>query len=148
MNDDDAIAPEELLLRRIVRQPGQYDPALDPAVHRGAFTPNRQDVDGLSLFREAYISASAVALAARKPASDYVVARLRVSDVLSLGLSVLPCPDPGGLPGHVVIPELSLARYNDPLLKLGIKEASLHLARLASRDVILVFERLEGQSSG
>lgn len=137
---NEGIDPEEMLLRRVARQPGQYEPHLDPSLTRGAFTPNRQDHDGLSLFREALISASTLAHAARRPASDYVVARLRVSDVMTLGLSVVPCPDPGGLPGHVAIPELSLTHYSDSRLKPSLKEASLSLAKLASRDVILDFQ--------
>ena len=140
MDNDDDIALEEFLLRRIARQPGQYEPALDPCLTRGAFTPNKQDHDGLSFFREAFLSGSTLAHGASKPASHYVVARLRVSDVLSLGLSVISTPDPGGVPGHVVIPELSLTRYLDPRWKPGIKEAALSLAKLASRDVILDFD--------
>ena len=47
-----SIEPDEAIIRRIPKCPGYYDPLKNPPIERGAFTPNKNDKDGLSCFLE------------------------------------------------------------------------------------------------
>jgi hypothetical protein len=130
-----AVDPGESILRRIPPNPDHYNPSLDPPISAFSFRPNKNDVDGISLYREHFTSVEALANSGRKP--PYIVARLNASDIFALGLSLDPTPGEGDLPGHVVIPELSVSAYqnNRPF----VREMNLKLAKLASGDVLAHF---------
>jgi hypothetical protein len=78
----------------------------------GAFLPNKNDKDGLSLFRERCQSAPAVLATARSPVVRETggVAAVEVSLLKELGLT--PEPDLGDPEGHVLIKELNRADYD------------------------------------
>src|SRR5262249_11032146 len=68
-------------------------------------------------------------------ANDYYVARLLVRDLTTLGLRVIPEPNPQGPPGHSVISELSWQNYNAN--RQRYKPILAELAKLASADIVL-----------
>lgn len=101
--DTDAIDPREWLLRRI---PHAYlDRSASPPVSRAAFRPNSTDTDGISLFREMFLSPKRLSATGKK--APFLVVRLRASDVVGLGLSLDASPDSKQPPGHSHVPELT-----------------------------------------
>src|SRR5436305_14444134 len=104
----DPVRADEFVLRRVHKNHCSAD--RPRAVHLAAFRPSREDASGLSVFREAYISAAQVAASGRKR-DEYVVVRLAVQDLARLGLTVLPDEEVESVPGHAVIPQLSLTEY-------------------------------------
>jgi hypothetical protein len=135
-NDSSPVDARERLLRRVARN--DYKPDLPVSVQRGGFVPSKYDTDGLSLFREDFVTPEAVAAAGPSP-NGYAVARLLVQDLLDLklpgglSLTVVPAPDPDQPPGHCLIPQLNRS-YHDSH-KQHAKEVELALAELASKDV-------------
>src|SRR5690242_17880544 len=82
------------------------------SVRREAFRPSQGDTTGLSVFRARFVQpADTLANLDPTKARDYYVARPAVSALRALGLTVVPEPEPGGPPGHAIIPELSWQRY-------------------------------------
>ena len=73
-------------------------------VQRVAFAPNQKDTDGISVFRELFITPERIASAGRSSAG-YYVARLAVCELLKLGLTVVPDPRENQPPGHALVPE-------------------------------------------
>jgi hypothetical protein len=92
------------------------------------------------VYRAIFVSPEQLASAARRPASYYVIARLLAADILALGLTLLPTPGDGTLPGHVSIPEINWTDYNDKSRKPRLAELNRLLAILASRDVVSGFK--------
>jgi hypothetical protein len=127
----DPVSDDEQVLRRVHKS--HYDASLSVAIHFAAFRPSKQDTSGLSVFREKYISAAEVAAASRKPQECFVV-RLLVSTLRDLKLSVIAEEDPVGLPGHAVIPELSVTAYGEE--KKRLKDILVELSRLASSAIV------------
>lgn len=127
------VAADEFILRRIHRVYYQAD--LPVPVQFAAFRPNAQDDTGLSVFRERFTTAADVlaGLPADKRA-DYYLARLAVSELRKLGLTVVPDPDPDGPTGHAVIPELSNSAYRAE--KQRLKQVQLELAELAGQNLV------------
>src|SRR5438132_4710032 len=101
-----AVAADEFVLRRIHRN--QVDAGPPPAVGFVGFRPTPEDIAGLSVYRENFVSAAEVAASGRKP-GEYYVTRLSVAGLQSLGLAVIADEQADGLTGHALIPELSLA---------------------------------------
>lgn len=105
-----AIDPNEIVLRRIAKVHMSDDWR---SVRPEAFAPRQTD-SGLSVFRLAFHTPLQVAREFRVPrpkAGPMWVAHLRVQDVLSLGLFVLPDPlEASGVlpaqPGHALIPQI------------------------------------------
>ena len=107
-----------------------YDSSLPLPVMPVAFQPDRErDVDGLSFFREDFVSPIRLA-AANENARGCCVTRLRVKDLHDLGLSVLPTPHPDEQAGHVIVPEMSYGTYKNS--KKQVKDIQDKLARKAS----------------
>jgi hypothetical protein len=131
MNRDDSVDQGESLLRRIPRNADYYDPSVSVSITPHAFRPNQQDTDGISLFRKAAISREALSETGRKP--PYIVASVKARDLRDLGLSIISTVDDSGIPGHVVVPELSWDAYQSN--KQSLKELTKKLAELASTDV-------------
>jgi hypothetical protein len=138
MSEEGPVDPRESVFRRIPIIPNSYDPSLATPVGALAFRPTDDDVDGISLYRELFVSAQDVARSARKPASFYVVARLNAAEILALDVRLVPTP--GNLPGHVSIPEINKKDYADKAKKLRIVELNRYLAVLASKDIVADFE--------
>ena len=135
-DENDLVSPDEHVLRRINNKKDWYDPSLGFPVTRVACTPFKKDVDGLSVFRELFVSAAEVAAAGPNP-DGYYVARLLVADIQRLGLTVVPNPLPGRLRGHAIIPELNYsATRSDPDTKKRTKELTFELAKLAGRNIV------------
>jgi hypothetical protein len=139
MGEEGPVDPSEIILRRIPGSSDYYNPSLADPVLAFAFRPTPQDIDGISLYRELFVSPEQVASKARKPASSYVVARLLASDILALGLTIAPTPGDGSLPGHVSIPEISWPAYNDRSKKPRLAEMNKRLAILAGKDIVSGF---------
>lgn len=137
------VLPDEFVLRRIPRD--RYDSSLADPIQRVAFEPHKtNDVDGLSLFRADFVTPQELS-AAGPSAKGYVVARLRVKDILDLQLSLVPAPDPTQPPGHCLIPKLNSLFHKTQ--KQKARELELSLAQLAGRDVVYI-EPPRTESSG
>lgn len=96
-----------------------------------AFTPHRNDSDGLSVFRASIHSEEDVARRFRRGGKAPTwVARLRVRDVLALGMTVVadPLDAADGLPaqpGHALIPELDSASRGTDAQRLQSQRLAL-----------------------
>ena len=130
---NDPVKRDEYVLRRIPNNPDWYVASLPIQIQRVAFAPNAKDTDGLSIFRELFVTPERVAHAGRNPAG-YYVARLAVSKLLELGLSVVPDPRADEPPGHALIPEMSHAAAKNS--KTKSREVQLQLAKLASSAIV------------
>ncbi|MGH6635281.1 MAG: hypothetical protein ACRED0_03805 [Gammaproteobacteria bacterium] len=127
------VTPGEHVLRRIPNNKDWYKESLAEPVQRVAFEPRKTDTAGLSVFRELFVSAAKVA-AGGPGRAGYYVSRLRIADLLMLGLTVVPDPQANELPGHALIPELS---YSSMLRDRSASKAfQRELAKLASRAIV------------
>lgn len=124
-SESDPISPNEWLLRRVPNK--WYDSSLEAPFERLAFRPNQLDDDGISLFREMFVSPKDISISGRKP--PYTVARIRASSIKGLGLEITATPDPSQPPGHVSLPDLSLSERNNDSKKS--KEFQFGLSRSA-----------------
>lgn len=105
--------PNEYVLRRVYRKNGVRP---DGTLTRGAYTPSPEDTDGISVYREEAaggITPEQLVASARLPASEYVAIKIKVADILARGLSVIPKEMDGEPPGHCVVPEFTVAAYQD-----------------------------------
>lgn len=132
-DESDPVSPDEFILRRIPNLPNYINMELPMPVVRGAFGPSSSDIDGLSVYRENFVSAQDVAEDGNNLAGYYVV-RLRAQDIFNLGMDLIPNPINGQLPGHTLIPELSLIAKKADRNKY--KDLTLELAKLASNDIV------------
>jgi hypothetical protein len=119
----------EYVLRRIHKE--HFDGTLAISFRPAAFKPTESDQDGLSVYRERFVSPSEVAAGGRTSGAYYVV-RLAVQDLHRLSLSVVPTPGP--LPGHAVILELNRAFYESN--KNRSRDLQLELCRPASHAIV------------
>jgi len=106
----DLITADEELMRRILfgRKFG-FHPKENPPVLLGAFMPRRDETEGISMNRRA-CGVEPIALKNAAPLQvreKCGVVSLLVEAVETAGLHVASLPEPSGLPGHVVIPELN-----------------------------------------
>ncbi|RLA52192.1 MAG: hypothetical protein DRR42_08200 [Gammaproteobacteria bacterium] len=128
LSEDDNILPAELLLRRILNRGEEIDFTLPRPVQGLAFSPNIHDSDGLSLFREKFSSPEDVARSGRNP-RGYYVAQIPASEILDLGVTLVPDPQTDTLPGHSLIPELTYSSSKQYKRELRNK-----LAQLVNKD--------------
>jgi hypothetical protein len=118
-------------LRRIPADSEWFNPLLSEPVQRVAFAPHKErDRNGISVFRETFVTAAELAGNGQKGPNGYYVVRLMAQDVFALGLSVVPDSQDGQLPGHALIPELT-----PQLAKQRSKELQHKLARLGGKNV-------------
>ena len=136
MDENDPINDDEFVLRRVVNLPDYYDPTLPAPTRTNAFRPTDDDLTGISVYREAFVSAEAVARAGGSE-KGYYVARLPVAGIRALGLTVTPDPQPDLLPGHSLVPEINCIRYKIAVEKKRIKPLQERLARLADANIVL-----------
>ena len=139
-DQQDPISPDEYVLRRISKDKNRYDPSLPQPIQRLSFEASpldkngvSPDINGISVFREIFVSAEAVAKAGGG-ARGYCVVRLRASDVTALGLTIIPDPRDDQLPGHALIPELGFLQMKQD--KLKCKELQRHLVKLACNSIV------------
>jgi hypothetical protein len=113
--ETDPIADDEWLLRRVRIERFRTDKT--PIISPNAFEPRVKgrdiDHDGISLYREACLSAPADILAtvAEDRRHEYGVVRVPVALLKTLDLTVQIRVDPR-VRGHVVIPQLNAAAYD------------------------------------
>lgn len=129
----DPVSLNECVLRRIPADGNRFNPSLPEPVQRLAFEPTGKDIDGISVFRELFVSAQQVADAGSRGAIGNYVVRLRVADIVALGLTVIPNPRDDQLPGHALVPELRLGAMKAD--KKTSKEYQRALAKLAGSDI-------------
>jgi hypothetical protein len=129
--ESDPISDDEWLLRRVRVERFRTDQT--PLISPNAFEPRVKgrdvDNDGISLYREACLSAPADVLAtvAADRQHEYGIVRIPVVLLKSLNLSVQCRPDPRIL-GHVVIPELNATAYKadkTPFIPINVRLASV-----------------------
>lgn len=102
-------------------------------IQRIAFQPSKDDTNGISVFREMFVTPDELDKAAKKP-GNYFIVRLSVLDFVNQDLTVVPDPQGDQPKGHSLIPELhyEAMRRSNPKLK----EAQRELAKLASKSII------------
>jgi hypothetical protein len=141
------IDPDEPIMRRIPIVPGYFDPAKAPPVQAGAFRPNPDDLDGISFFRERELSVSELVAGTKRAAGSFAVARMTARDLLDLGLTLQPKQDGDDLPGHVIVPEINVETYNDPIRRTKVKELCRALTTLANRSGVTFRPNMDDTSS-
>jgi hypothetical protein len=124
-------AAEEFVLRRIHRN--HVDAGPPPVVGFTAFRPTMEDTNGLSVYRDQFISPREVASGGRKPGEYYVV-RLPVRALHDLGLTVVGDEQADAPAGHALLPELSLDACQKD--KVRLRAIQVRLAELASQHVV------------
>ncbi len=136
---DDELGPveeHEFVLRRVAVSVCRLDLAIpfSPA----AFRPHEtNDTDGLSVYREKAVTQAADVLfaVAEEKRGKFFVVRWVVRELVALGLTVVPSPEPDDIPGHCVIPELSWSNYQAN--KDRMKEVQAELACLAAQNIAM-----------
>jgi hypothetical protein len=132
-NEDEPVSPEEWLIRLIWTD--YYDISLPIPIQASAFTPRKNETDGISVFRSACVGnpKDALAVIAEDKRDKYAIALLLVADVMALGLSVAPAKI-DAVPGHAVLPELNIVNCKtDKTRWRGVQK---QLANLASKSVV------------
>ena len=136
--ENDPITDDEWILRRVHKV--DFPTPSIPGVAPKAFRPRTKgdiDTDGISVYRASCV-ADPVEILAAVPSDklhEQGIVRLSVTFLNTLGLTVVPAPEPP-IPGHVVIPELNADAYTtDKKRILAIMEK---LATEASKDENMV----------
>lgn len=128
-SDADPVGPGERVLRRFTRE---RDYAPGEPLDIAAFSPNANDVDGLSVFRQGFATPQEVGEAGTG-IGPYAVAGMVVSALNAIGVSVVSDPQCDELPGHSLMPELGVAaRKNN---KRQFTERRLAVCKLAADGV-------------
>ncbi len=132
VSDAAPVQEDEAVLRLINKV--YLNPALPTPVQPEAFRPTADDADGVSVFRERFVSPEELLESVPPEKRDrYVVARISVAELTSAGLTVIP--DPIETPqGHALIPELNTTEYARN--KVACKVVQKHLADLASHGIV------------
>jgi len=107
----DPISPDEYLLRRVPFIEGNdlIDPDLQIPIQATAFQPSSKDMDGLSVFRELFVTPEQIADLHREVSNgkECYVVRVRAADLLGPDIGVDLVPNViEALPGHVLIPQI------------------------------------------
>jgi len=102
-----------------------------------AFQPAKDDADGISLFREDFVTAEDLSSMSTHP-KGVRVARVLARECTSLRLSLSPAPDPHVPPGHTVIPEMVFLKRTPQtnIQAQNIKDLAQKLAQIASENDI------------
>ncbi len=114
-----------------------YKADLPLPVQLEAFRPTDKDQDGLSVFlAEQATPEQALAVVPQSKRHNYYIARILVSDLTRLGLSIHPSPI-SEAPGHHVIPEINSTDYNrNSDSRVAGKILQRELARLAGQNIV------------
>jgi len=129
------VTADEDVLRRVLRE--HYRSDLAVGVLYAAFRPTDSDTDGISVYRVACGATNAEVI--RGPSSKgYVVATLRVSEILALDIdglqpTVVATPQTTGTLGHASIPELNVVLRDGDRRRYRL--LAQRLAELGSRQI-------------
>jgi hypothetical protein len=130
--EDEPISDDEFVLRLI--HPRYFSVNLGIPIHPEAFRPLDSGEEGISVFRAACATpAQVLGVVAQEKRSLFYVARLAVSELKGLGLSVKP-DRIEAVPGHAIIPEINTSDYRQN--KLFWKGVQKKLAELASKEIV------------
>jgi hypothetical protein len=102
-----------------------------------AFQPAKDDDDGISLFREDFVTAEDLAMLSLHP-KGVRVARVLASECTNLHLSLNPAPHPHEPAGHTLIPEMTFVKRTAQtnIQVQNIKDLAQKLAQIASKNEI------------
>lgn len=126
------IFPGEVLLRAIPNVLGYFKESMGNwAVDPYAFVPRKQDIDGISLFREDFATPKEIVISNRH-AAGVRIARVTVLQLSELGLNVECDPDQSQPAGHVIVPGLKFVAKPPKEEKRRIADLSQKLAQFAS----------------
>lgn len=135
------VSRNEVLLRTVPNSVGYYTPGLGNwALNSLAFEPRQVDVDGISLFREDFVTRQHLASKSGH-ACGVRVARVTAKECAGLNLSVTPSPNSKQPPGHVVIPEMPFVKGKTQQHKeqrQEIKDLAHLLAQFANQRKVYV----------
>lgn len=134
LDQDEPVAPDEYILRRILNNKDYINLDLPIPVQRAAVGPTKRDTDGLSVYREKFVSPREVAESGNNSAGYYVV-RFNAQDIFDMGLDIIPDKIEDGLQGHSLVPQLSTGEKKSNR-KLYV-ERTLALTKLISTDDIV-----------
>jgi len=123
--EHEPIDPKEWLLRKVPSN--SYDSSLDVPFTRVAFRPRDYDLDGISLFREMFVSPKDIS--ATGMSAPYTVARIRALSMIIASLEIDASPDSSQPPGHASVPKLSIGKMK--CNKPQSKEYQFALAEMA-----------------
>jgi hypothetical protein len=131
------VSDDEFILRMIHKN--NYKVGRNPPVVRVAFEPKDEDHDGLSFYREHFVTAEKIAYSGRRP-GEYYIAQFSVGflrgPAYRFTIDPAPIADKKQPRGHCVIPEMSI----EQLLLNEAKSKSLQnrLAKLASDNIVYI----------
>ncbi len=109
------IEDDEVLYRRVPASQGWWNAARpEDGLSPQAFHPNRNDTDGISLFRAKHTSIEQAA--SGRPGKSYFIAVLNASDLKQAGIAIRATPTKEA-PGHASLPELNYANRRSPEAK-------------------------------
>ena len=142
MNDSDrvlksekeAISSDEWVVRCIWLT--RFRQTVPITISPGAFEPRNDEVSGISVFRLACVTdpSEILSVFAEEKRPKYGLVKILVSDLNRLGLSVISdLRSP--IPGHALIPELTIQSHNSDKTKWRMAEQNL--ADLAIQNVLL-----------
>ena len=126
VSENDDIADNEHVLRRILNDTAYINLALPQPLQRQSFRPTEWDVKGISVFRELFVTPEVVATSGRNSKGYYVIRR-SVQELQSIGIDIVPDPGDMHLPGHCYVPQITLS---DPR-----KDLQGSLARLVNLNI-------------
>jgi hypothetical protein len=132
------VFPNEVLLRTVPNSIGYYSKVMGNwTIDPNAFQPARDDADGISLFREDFVTAEDLSFMSTHP-KGVRVARVLAKECIGLHLSLNPAPDLHGPAGHTLIPEMIfLKRTAQTSIQVqNIKDFAQKLAQFASKNDI------------
>jgi hypothetical protein len=132
------VFPNEVLLRTVPNSIGYYSKIMGNwTIDPSAFQPAKDDVDGISLFREDFVTQEDLASRSTHPKGVRVV-RVRAKECISLHLSLNPTPDPDASPGHMVIPEMLFVKRSaeTKIQAQNIKDLAQKLAQIATKNEV------------
>jgi hypothetical protein len=105
--ENSPVSPDEVLLRAVPNMPGYIDRKLGKwTVDPYSFEPNKKrDIDGMSFFREDFVTRKEVSRRNRHPAGAHVIrVNARVFEKFNLQIEATPIEtEPAG---HVIVPGL------------------------------------------
>ena len=132
-DEDEPVTHDEVVLRLIWGQ--FFRDGTIPKISPKAFLPKSGEADGISVFRVVCLAdpLDVMRVIAEEKREKYGIARLAVSELSAMGLTVSPARIES-IPGHAVVPELNIVAVD--VDKEQCEDWLEALAEIAARDVI------------
>jgi len=132
-DESEPIGLDENLIRLIWTSYFKLD--FEIAVQERAFLPRNDEIDGISLFRDACLKSplDSLEVIADAKREKYGVALLPVSELVALGLRIEPSRI-DKVPGHVLLADLNCSAFKED--KARWQKVQQQLAVIASRNVV------------